>query len=98
MQEHSLAIDFDLGTNSATDCLPMDTFDVSSLKQESPDGPVLDTVPGDAEIDARALELTAIEAFIAKNGVTTPTAGDFEPKKVSWRGRKSKKAKKVLKA
>ena len=91
MQEHSLAINYDLGTNTVTDCLPMDTFDVSALKKESPDGPVMDVAPGDAEIDARAQELTAIEDFIAKNGVSVPTAEDFKPKKVSWRGKKSKK-------
>ena len=91
MQEHSLAINYDLGTNTVTDCLPMDTFDVSALKKESPDGPVMDVAPGDAEIDARAQELTAIEDFIAKNGVSVPTAEDFKPKKQSWRGKKSKK-------
>ena len=88
MQEHSLAINYDLGTNTVSDCLPMDTFDVSALKKESPDGPVMDVAPGDAELDARAQELEAIEDFIAKNGVTVPTAEDFKPKKVSWRGRK----------
>ena len=91
MQEHSLAINYDLGTNTVSDCLPMDTFDVSALKKESPDGPVMDVAPGDAEIDARAQELTAIEDFIAKNGVSVPTAEDFKPKKQSWRGKKSKK-------
>ena len=91
MQEHSLAINYDLGVNTVTDCLPTDTFDVSALKKESPDGPVMDVAPGDAEIDARAQELTAIEDFIAKNGVSVPTAEDFIPKKVSWRGKKSKK-------
>ena len=91
MQEHSLAINYDLGTNTVSDCLPMDTFDVSALKKESPDGPMMDVAPGDAELDARAQELTAIEDFIAKNGVTVPTAEDFKPKKQSWRGKKSKK-------
>ncbi len=87
MQEHTLAIDFDLGTNTVSDCLPDDTFDVSALKKESPDGPVMDVAPGDAEIDARAQELTAIEDFIAKNGVSVPTSEDFKPKKVSWRSK-----------
>ena len=91
MQEHSLAINYDLGVNTVTDCLPADTFDVSALKKESPDGPVMDVAPGDAELDARAQELSAIEDFIAKNGVSVPTAEDFKPKKVSWRGKKSKK-------
>ena len=91
MQEHSLAINYDLGTNTVSDCLPMDTFDVSALKKESPDGPVMDVAPGDAELDARTQELEAIEDYIAKNGVTVPTAEDFKPKKVSWRGKKSKK-------
>ena len=91
MYEHSLSIDFDLGTNTVSDCLPSDTFDVSALKKESPNGPVMDVAPGDAEIDARAQELTAIEDYIAKNGVSVPTAEDFIPKKVSWRGKKSKK-------
>ena len=91
MLEHSLSIDFDLGTNTVTDCLPADTFDVSALKKESPNGPEMDVAPGDAELDARAQELTAIEDFIAKNGVSVPTAEDFKPKKVSWRGKKSKK-------
>ena len=57
MIEHNLTIDFDLGTNTVTDCLPADTFDVSALKKESPDGPVLDLAPGDAELDARAEEV-----------------------------------------
>ncbi len=96
MQEHTLAIDFDLGTNTVSDCLPADTFDVSALKKESPDGPVMDVAPGDAEIDARAQELTAIEDYIAKNGVTVPTAEDFKPKKQSWRGKKSKKTDKQV--
>ena len=96
MQEHSLAINYDLGTNTVSDCLPMDTFDVSALKKESPDGPVMDVAPGDAELDARALELEAIEDFIAKNGVTVPTAEDFKPKKQSWRGKKSKKTDKQV--
>ena len=96
MYEHSLSIDFDLGTNTVTDCLPADTFDVSALKKESPDGPVLDLAPGDAELDARAEEVASIEAFIAKNGVTRPTAEDFKPKKVSWRGKKSKKTDKQV--
>jgi len=96
MQEHTLSIDFDLGTNTVSDCLPADTFDVSALKKESPDGPVMDVAPGDAEIDARAQELTAIEDFIAKNGVSVPTAEDFIPKKVSWRGKKSKKTDKQV--
>ena len=91
MQEHSLAINYDLGVNTVTDCLPADTFDVSALKKEAPDGPVMDVAPGDAELDARALELEAIEDYITKNGVTVPTAEDFKPKKVSWRGKKSKK-------
>ena len=81
MIEHNLTIDFDLGTNTVTDCLPADTFDVSALKKESPDGPVLDLAPGDAELDARAEEVASIEAFIAQNGVTRPTAEDFKPKK-----------------
>ena len=92
MIEHNLTIDFDLGNNTVTDCLPADTFDVSALKKESPDGPVLDLAPGDAELDARAEEVASIEAFIAQNGVTRPTAEDFKPKKVSWRGKKSKKS------
>ena len=96
MQEHSLAINYDLGVNTVTDCLPTDTFDVSALKKESPDGPVMDVAPGDAELDARAQELTAIEDFIAKNGVTVPTAEDFKPKKQSWRGKKSKKTDKQV--
>ena len=96
MQEHSLAINYDLGVNTVTDCLPADTFDVSALKKESPDGPVMDVAPGDAELDARAQELTAIEDYIAKNGVTVPTAEDFKPKKVSWRGKKSKKTDKQV--
>ena len=91
MYEHNLTIDFDLGTNTVTDCLPMDTFDVSSLKKETPEGPEMDVAPGDAELDARAQELSAIEDFIAKNGVSVPTAEDFKPKKQSWRGKKSKK-------
>ena len=96
MQEHSLAINYDLGVNTVTDCLPADTFDVSALKKESPDGPVMDIAPGDAELDARAQELTAIEDYIAKNGVTVPTAEDFKPKKQSWRGKKSKKTDKQV--
>ena len=96
MQEHSLAINYDLGVNTVTDCLPTDTFDVSALKKESPDGPVMDVAPGDAELDARAQELTAIEDFIAKNGVSVPTAEDFKPKKQSWRGKKSKKTDKQV--
>ena len=51
----------------------------------------MDVAPGDAELDARAQELSAIEDFIAKNGVSVPTAEDFKPKKQSWRGKKSKK-------
>ena len=90
MQEHTLAIDFDLGTNTVSDCLPADTFDVTTLKKETPNGPMMDTAPGDAELDARALELEAIEDFIFKNGVTVPTAEDFVPKMVSWRGKKNK--------
>ena len=96
MQEHKLAINYDLGVNTVTDCLPADTFDVSALKKESPDGPVMDVAPGDAELDARAQELTAIEDYIAKNGVTVPTAEDFKPKKQSWRGKKSKKTDKQV--
>ena len=96
MQEHKLAINYDLGVNTVTDCLPTDTFDVSALKKESPDGPVMDVAPGDAELDARAQELTAIEDYIAKNGVTVPTAEDFKPKKQSWRGKKSKKTDKQV--
>ena len=96
MQEHTLAINYDLGVNTVTDCLPTDTFDVSALKKESPDGPVMDVAPGDAELDARAQELTAIEDFIAKNGVSVPTAEDFKPKKQSWRGKKSKKTDKQV--
>ena len=91
MFEHNLTIDFDLGTNTVTDCLPMDTFDVSSLKKETPEGPEMDVAPGDEELDARAQELEAIEDFIAQNGVSVPTAEDFKPKKQSWRGKKSKK-------
>ena len=75
MQEHSLAINYDLGVNTVTDCLPADTFDyVSALKKKSPNGPEMDVAPGDAELDARAQELSAIEDFIAKNGVSVPTA------------------------
>ena len=96
MIEHNLTIDFDLGTKTVTDCLPADTFDVSALKKESPDGPTLDLAPGDAELDARAEEVASIEEFIAKNGVTRPTAEDFKPKKVSWRGKKSKKTDKQV--
>jgi hypothetical protein len=91
MYEHNLTIDFDLGTNTVTDCLPMDTFDVSSLKKETPNGPEMDVAPGDEELDARAQELSAIEDFIAQNGVSVPTVEDFKPKKQSWRGKKSKK-------
>ena len=91
MFEHNLTIDFDLGTNTVTDCLPMDTFDVSSLKKETPEGPEMDVAPGDEELDARAQELSAIEDFIAQNGVSVPTAEDFKPKKQSWRGRNIKK-------
>ena len=96
MIEHNLTIDFDLNVNTVSDCLPADTFDVSALKKESPDGPVLDLAPGDAELDARAEEVASIEAFIAQNGVTRPTAEDFKPKKVSWRGKKSKKTDKQV--
>tara|TARA_R100001079_G_C4402178_1_gene131902 strand:+ start:440 stop:712 length:273 start_codon:yes stop_codon:yes gene_type:complete len=90
MQEHSLAINYDLGIGSAADCLPSDIFDVTALKKESPDGPVMDVAPGDAEMDARALELEAIENFITENGVSTPTAEDFKPKPRGWRGRRKK--------
>jgi hypothetical protein len=96
MQDFNLTIDFDLDVNTVTDCLPSDTFDVSSLKQESPDGPVLDVAPGDEELDERQEELATIEAFIAQNGVTRPTVEDFKPKKVSWRGKKSKKTDKQV--
>tara|TARA_Y100001938_G_C7936752_1_gene352151 strand:+ start:198 stop:707 length:510 start_codon:yes stop_codon:yes gene_type:complete len=96
MQEHSLAINYDLGVNTVTDCLPADTFDVSALKKESPNGPVMDVAPGDAQLDARAQELSAIEDFIAKHGVSVPTAEDFKPKKQSWRGKKSKKTDKQV--
>ena len=43
---------------------------------------------------ARGVELDAIASFIAKNGVTKPTAEDFVPKSLAWSTRK-KSTKKV---
>ena len=90
MTEHSLAIDFDTNV-TVSDILSQNELDVTSLKQDNPDAPVREHVDQDEEFDARAQELSAIDAYIAKNGVTTPTAEDFKPKSQSWRGKKSHK-------
>jgi len=94
MNDHTLAINFNIGTGSMSDMLPTDTLDVSSLKQDAPGAPVKEFASEDEEEDARSTELGAIAAFIAENGVTKPVAADFVPKSQSWRGRK-KSTKKI---
>ena len=69
MIEHNLTIDFDLNVNTVSDCLPADTFDVSALKKESPDGPVLDLAPGDG--DRPRTKFTKTLTFIALNDACT---------------------------
>ena len=83
--------------NDATtisDLLAEKELDVSSLKQESPGGPVRTHVDDDEANDERDSEIDAIEAFIAKHGVTKPTEEDFKPKSQAWRSKKSAAAKK----
>ena len=94
MNDHTLAINFNIGTGSMSDMLPTDTLDVSSLKQDAPDAPVKEFASEEEAEDVRVHELAAIADFIAKNGTTKPTAEDFIPKSQSWRGRK-KSTKKV---
>ena len=68
-------------------------LDVSSLKQDAPDAPVRTHVDEDEATDERDSEIDAIEAFIAKHGVTKPKPEDFKPKSQAWRSKKSAAAK-----
>tara|TARA_R110001592_G_scaffold74889_1_gene227132 strand:+ start:536 stop:1054 length:519 start_codon:yes stop_codon:yes gene_type:complete len=90
MTEHKLSIDFNTDV-TVSDILTQNELDVTSLKQDNPDAPVREHVDQSEEFDARSNELSAIDAYIAKNGVTTPTPEDFKPKSQSWRGKKSHK-------
>lgn len=67
------------------------TLDVSSLKQDAPNAPVRTHVDEDEASDERAGELDAIEAFIAKHGVTKPTEEDYKPKSQAWGKSKAQK-------
>ena len=83
--------------NDATtisDLLAEKELDVSSLKQDSPGGAVRTHVDDDEANDERDSEIDAIEAFIAKHGVTKPTEEDFKVKSMAWRSKKSAAAKK----
>jgi len=64
-------------------------LDVTTLKQDSPGAPVRTHVDEDEANDERINEIDAIEAFIAKHGVTKPTEEDYKPKSQAWRSKKS---------
>ena len=71
------------------------TLDVSSLKQDAPNAPVRDHVNQNEADDQRDGELDAIEAFIAKHGVTKPTEEDYKPKSAAWGPQSKSKAEKL---
>jgi len=71
------------------------TLDVSSLKQDAPNAPVRMYVDENEAEDQRDGELDAIEAFIAKHGVTKPTEEDYKPKSAAWGPQSKSKAEKL---
>tara|TARA_R110002073_G_scaffold108364_3_gene243776 strand:- start:1504 stop:2139 length:636 start_codon:yes stop_codon:yes gene_type:complete len=83
MTEHKLAINFDTNV-TVSDILEQKTLDVTSLKQDTPEGKVREHVDEVEALDARANELEQIAAFIKLNGVTTPTEEDYKPKSQLW--------------
>jgi D-alanyl-D-alanine dipeptidase len=79
-----------------SDIIAEKTLDVTSLKQDDMGAPVREHANEGEAIDARSDELAQIADFIAKHGATLPTEADYEPKKISWRGKKSKKTDKQV--
>lgn len=71
------------------------TLDVSSLKEDA--APVAARLRTDSDEDLvlRSEELDAIEAFIAKHGVTKPTEEDYKPKSAAWGPQSKSKAEKL---
>lgn len=94
MTEHTLAINFDTNV-TVSDVLEQKELDVTSLKQDSPDGPVREHVDEVEALDARAQELEQIAAFIKENGVTRPTEEDYQPKSQKWSRNIKTKAEKL---
>ncbi len=94
MTEHALKISFDSDVTVA-DILEQRELDVTSLNQDDASVPVQAPTNEMKEIDERSLELTMIEEFIKKNGVTRPTEEDFQPKSQRWSRNVKTKAQKL---
>jgi len=72
------------------------TLDVSSLKEDAAHVATSAVSVNDDDNDVeRHGELDAIEAFIAKHGVTKPTEEDYKPKSAAWGPQSKSKAEKI---
>ena len=71
------------------------TLDVSSLKEDAAHVAVTLRAGSDEDLVQRDSELDAIEAFIAKHGVTKPTEEDYKPKSAAWGPQSKSKAEKI---
>jgi acetylornithine deacetylase/succinyl-diaminopimelate desuccinylase-like protein len=94
MNEHKLTIDFDTNV-TVSDILEQRELDVTSLKQDNPEGPVRKHVDEIEALDQRADELAQIANFIQAHGVTRPTEEDFKPKSQRWSRNVKTKAEKL---